>query len=343
MTGLAGPRRVGIAGLAAAAPDRWAPAAEVAAASGIPEAVLTAKFGLAGKHVAAADEHVSDMSVVVGRDALADAAVDPAEVDAVIYFGSTWKDHAVWQASPAIAHRLGCTRAFALELDYTSCGAPVALRMARDLLRAEPDLRTVLLTGASRESHLLDYTDHDSRFTFTFGDGAAAAVLVAEHPANAVLGCAMRTEGALSHHVKVPAGGSREPASVGTVTAGRHHLTVEDLPGMRAGLEATSLEAFTAVAQQACADGGVDLADVAHLCGIHLKPSMHTAICLALGLDPADSTYLEDTGHMSGIDPLFGLDRARRSGRLADGDVVLLLAAGTGYTWAATTLRWGSA
>jgi 3-oxoacyl-[acyl-carrier-protein] synthase-3 len=44
---------------------------------------------------------------------------------------------------------------------------------------------------------------------------------------------------------------------------------------------------------------------------------------------------------MSGVDPLLGLDRAARDGRLADGDLVLLLSAGTGYTWAATVIRWG--
>jgi 3-oxoacyl-[acyl-carrier-protein] synthase III len=53
--------------------------------------------------------------------------------------------------------------------------------------------------------------------------------------------------------------------------------------------------------------------------------------------------YLDDTGHMSGVDPLLGLDRAVREGRVTDGDVVLLLSAGTGYTWAATVIRWGEA
>jgi 3-oxoacyl-[acyl-carrier-protein] synthase-3 len=51
--------------------------------------------------------------------------------------------------------------------------------------------------------------------------------------------------------------------------------------------------------------------------------------------------YLDDTGHMSGVDPLLALDRATRAGAVAAGDVVLLLAAGTGYTWAASVLRWG--
>jgi 3-oxoacyl-[acyl-carrier-protein] synthase-3 len=44
---------------------------------------------------------------------------------------------------------------------------------------------------------------------------------------------------------------------------------------------------------------------------------------------------------MSGVDPLHALDRAVRAGDIRDGDLVLLLAAGTGYTWAASTVRWG--
>jgi 3-oxoacyl-[acyl-carrier-protein] synthase-3 len=46
---------------------------------------------------------------------------------------------------------------------------------------------------------------------------------------------------------------------------------------------------------------------------------------------------------MSGVDCLLGLDRAVRDGRIEDGHNVLLLAAGTGYTWAATVVRWGGA
>ena len=67
---------------------------------------------------------------------------------------------------------------------------------------------------------------------------------------------------------------------------------------------------------------------------------MHEAIVSALGLPLERVSDLDDTGHMSGTDPLLGLDRAVRAGDVGDGDLVLLLAAGTGYTWAATVLRW---
>ena len=101
-------------------PERWMTAAEVAERSGIPEDVIVEKFGLRGKHIAAADEHVSDLSVRAADALLQESDVDPASIDVVMYFGSMWKDYAVWQAAPWIAHRLGCVNAFAIEFDNVS-------------------------------------------------------------------------------------------------------------------------------------------------------------------------------------------------------------------------------
>ncbi|CAN5816208.1 hypothetical protein BH23ACT4_BH23ACT4_05560 [soil metagenome] len=67
---------------------------------------------------------------------------------------------------------------------------------------------------------------------------------------------------------------------------------------------------------------------------------MHDELCDALGIDSDDAVYLDDTGHMSGVDPLFGLDRASRAGEIGSGETALLLAAGTGYAWAAACIRW---
>jgi 3-oxoacyl-[acyl-carrier-protein] synthase-3 len=46
---------------------------------------------------------------------------------------------------------------------------------------------------------------------------------------------------------------------------------------------------------------------------------------------------------MSACDPIVGLQRAREQGKLREGSLVVLLAAGTGYTWAASAVRWGRA
>jgi 3-oxoacyl-[acyl-carrier-protein] synthase-3 len=326
---------VSLAATAAYLPERWMTAAEVGAASGIPEQVILDKFGLRGKHIAGADEHVSDLSVRAAEALLDEAGVDAEEIDVLMYYGSMWKDFSVWQAAPWIAHRIGASRAYAVEYDNVSCGTPVALRIARDMLLAEDELRTILVVAACRESYLLDYGNERSRFMFNFGDGAVAGLLVKDGGRNELLGCHGITDGSFSLQVKVPSGGSVSP------NGGYRFLDVADPAEMKDGLDQVSLANFVAASRGALERSGATLADVGYLCGIHMKPSMHRALVAELGLDESRAAYLDDTGHMSGVDPLFALDRAARAGKLRDGELVLLLAAGTGYTWAASVVRWG--
>ncbi len=150
----------------------------------------------------------------------------------------------------------------------------------------------------------------------------------------------MITDGGFSLDVKVPAGGSVEPASADSVAAGRHHLDVADPLSMKERLDPVTLPNFVEVARRAVKESNATLDDGSLLCGIHMKRSMHERICAALGLATDQAVYLDDTGHMSGVDPLLALDRAWRQGRLSPDDLVLLLAAGTGYTRAAACLRW---
>ena len=312
-------------------------AAEIGAASGIPEQIVVEKFGLRGKHIAAEDEHVSDLSVAAGQRLFDEHGVDPESIDVVMYYGSMWRDYAIWQVAPHIAYRIGATKAFALEFDNVSHGTPIALRVARDLLRAEDELRNVLVVAACRESYLLDYANERSRFMFNFGDGAVAGLLVAgeEEPVNEVLGAHTITDGSFSLQVKVPSGGSVSP------NGGYRFLDVADPAEMKGGLDEVSLPNFVAAARGAVARSGAQVDDIRHLCALHMKRSMHEALVAELG-SPA-ATYLDDTGHMSGVDSLLGLDRAARAGELSEGDLVLLLSAGTGYTWAACCVRWGTA
>jgi 3-oxoacyl-[acyl-carrier-protein] synthase III len=310
-------------------------AAEIGEHSGIPERVILEKFGLRGKHIAAPDEHVSDLSVRAAGRLLAETGLDPQAIDVVMYYGSMWRDYAVWQSAPHIAHRIGATNAFAVEYDNVSHGTPIALRVARDLLRAEPELRNVLVVAACRESYLLDYTNQRSRFMFNFGDGAVAGLLTAGADRNEVLGAHAITDGSYSLQVTVPGGGSVEPD-------GYRFLDVADPQAMKDGLDTVSLPNFVGAARGAVERSGLTLDDVAFVCPLHTKRSMFVALLSALGMREDQAVYLDDTGHMSGVDSLLGLDRAARDGRVRDGDVVLLLSAGTGYTWAATVVRWGA-
>ncbi len=129
-------------------------------------------------------------------------------------------------------------------------------------------------------------------------------------------------------------GGSTDPD-------GSPFLDVADQSVMKARLDEVSLLNFVAVAQGALERSGATFAELRFVCPLHMKRSMFLTLLEQLGVAADRAVSLDDTGHMSGVDSLFGLDRAAREGRLGDGDLVLLIAAGTGYTWAATVVRWG--
>lgn len=326
---------VGIADLGRYVPQQFLTAAEIGELAGIPEAKITEKFGLVGKHVSRDDENVSDMSIAAARPIL--ERNDPAEIDALVYFGSHWKDHLVYNVAPKIQYALGI-EGYALETINVSAGAPVALKVVSDMMRADPALNSVLMVAAAKESHLLDYSNKRSRFAVNFGDGAVAVLLRREHKENLVLSSSILTDGSFADHVGVFEGGSKKPE-----VGGRLVLDVAEADEMKRRLDPITLKNFVKVAREAVESSGRDPEEIDLLLPIHFKRSLHEGILLELGLVPEQSIYLDNNGHMSAVDPLFSLSMAVDEGMLSAGDLVVLLAAGTGYTWAATAIQWGPA
>jgi 3-oxoacyl-[acyl-carrier-protein] synthase-3 len=336
---------VGLTGYGRYVPEGVLTGAEVAERSGIPEEVVVEKMGMRRKHVCPPDgDHCTDMALEAADDALADAGVDAADLDLVLYHGSEYKDYIVWSAAADIAERLGAANAYATE-SYTLCaGCPVALRQARAQLLVE-DLDTVLLVTASREEDLLDYENERSSFMFNFGSGGAACVLEADPAPDrrraVVRESAAVTDGSFSEDVVMPAGGSANLASHDTVDGDLHYLDVPDPDGMKERLAPVSLPNYLEVADGALSRSGYGREDVDFVAVTHMKRSFHRTLLEELGVDPEDGAYyLDEYGHMQSVDQVVALDEGLDRGRVAPGDVVLFLAAGTGYTWSATALEW---
>jgi 3-oxoacyl-[acyl-carrier-protein] synthase-3 len=337
---------VGVTGIGTYLPDETVSGAEIAAESGVPEDVVVEKMGVGEKRVCPPDDdHVTDMCVAAAREALADAEADPGDLDLVLYHGSEYKDHVVWSAAAAVADRLGADAAYATE-SYTLCaGAPVALRQVKAQLASDPGLDRALLVSASREEDLVDYGNERSSFMFNFGSGAAASVVeslpASAEPRALVRESAAVTDGSFSDDVVMPAGGSVQPPTHDTVDAGLHTLDVPDPDGMKERLGAVSLENFLAVADDALARSGYGREDLDYVAVVHMKRSFHEHLLDALGVDPeTDAYYLDEYGHVQSVDQTLAVREGLDRGHVGAGDVVLYLAAGTGYTWAATVLDW---
>jgi 3-oxoacyl-[acyl-carrier-protein] synthase-3 len=338
---------VHLTGIGTYVTDETLSGAEVAERSGIPEDVVVEKMGLVEKHVCRGDgDHPSDMCVAAAREALDDAGVSAESLDAVRYHGSEFKDYVVWSLAADVAERIDATDAYASESYALCAGTPVAMREAAAQIEADA-LERVLLVAASREEDLVDYHDPDSSFIFNFGSGASAfllesdeAVQSADRVLATVESSAAVTDGSFSRGVVMPGGGTRNPPSRDTVAGEMHSLRVPDHESMKERLGEVSLPNFLSVADTALERSGRTREDIDFAAITHMKRSFHEYLCSELGLAEREWYYLDEYGHVQSVDQALATTEARSRDWLDPGDTVLYLAAGTGYTWAATVLEW---
>ena len=88
---------------------------------------------------------------------------------------------------------------------------------------------------------------------------------------------------------------------------------------------------------------GLQREDIDFLDILHIKRSGHLAMLADLGLGEENTVYLEDYGHIGQVDQILSLELALEQGKVRDGSVVCMIAAGIGYVWAANIVRWGEA
>ncbi|HEY0735174.1 MAG TPA: 3-oxoacyl-ACP synthase [Herpetosiphonaceae bacterium] len=339
---MSGFETIGIAAVGIFVPPQVETAAEIARQTNIPEQVVIEKLGIRRKHIAGPDDQPSQMAARAAQQALASAGVAPSEVDLIIYHGSEYKDYFVWSAAAKIQHLLGATRAYAYEIYALCAGAPLALKVARDQMRADPKLRNVLLVAAARENELVSYENERARFMFNFGAGGSALLLQRGLARNQVLESAVLVDGSFSENVVMRGGGSLNPPSATTIAEDLHRLDVLQLEDMRDRLGAVSLSNFVRVIDEAVSNSGATRDDVKFLAITHMKPSFHRELLRSIGLREEQSVYLEEYGHIQSVDQVLALKLAQERGLLHDGDLIVLAGAGTGYTWSATAVRWGS-
>jgi 3-oxoacyl-[acyl-carrier-protein] synthase III len=333
---------IGIAGVGTYIPRPFLTAADLAARSGIPEDVIRLKFGITRKPVPGPEDHTNAMALWAAQDALRDAGMAGEGIDVVLCTTEEWKEYPLWTAGIKLAHDLGARRAWAIDVQMR-CGTTIgALKLARGLMLAEPDVRTVLIAGGYRNGDLVDYRNPRSRFMLNLSAGGGALLLRKGHPRNHLLGSALITDGSFSLDVIVPAGGTKEPLTAAGLAAGRAMLDVPDPEGMKARLDAVSMENFLRVIDDALAASGATRADIGYLNVLHMKRSAHDAVLRALGLREDQSFYLSDYGHLGQQDQAVSIKEGLASGRLKDGDLMVMVAAGIGYAWGASVARWGS-
>lgn len=330
---------IGIRSLGSYVPEGIRDSFYISEKSGIPEPVIREKFGIKQVHKAGPDESVADMGAKAAMAALKD--LTPEDLDLVVYCGSEYKDYYMFNCAARIKELIGAKNAASFEV-HNLCSAGVySLKILKGMMRDDPSLKYVLLVSSSKEGDLINYADTESRFMFNFGDGAAAAVLERGLDRNIILGTSMIVDGQFSTDVSVPGIGCVNRDNFDNMIYEDRFLRVKNLPDMKSRLDPVTLPNFLRVMDEAVERSGYKNSDVNFVAPICMKKSMLIGLLDHFGLSEDNSFLLEDYGHCQSADWFLSVEEGLNHGRLHDGDLVVTIAAGTGYTWASTCIKWG--
>ncbi len=293
---------------------------------------IVSRTGIHERRIAGDDETTSSLSINAARDALAVAGMDPSQLDLVIV-ATCSPDYPLPATSVTVATALGATHAAGFDLQAACSGFLYGLATGSSFIRSGM-YRNVLVIGVEVLSRFIDWTDRNT--CVLFGDGAGAVLLEASDQPGGLIGFNLYSDGTGFEGIIVPAGGSVCPASPTTTAEGQHFIR---MAGREVYKYATRQLADSAVA--ALRDAGLGVADVDqfvfHQANLRIIENVQKALSI-----PEEKTYIniEKYGNTSAASVPMALAEAIAAGRIKQGDKVLMVAFGAGYTAGAAVVEW---
>lgn len=262
------------------------------------------------------------------RRALADAAMDPLELDLVVLATMT-ADMNCPPTGCLVAHGAGAARAGAFDFNGACSGFVFALNVVHDLIRAGTH-RTIALIGADTLSAHVDYTTAGRGTAILFGDGAGAVILRATDDASkGVLAQSTHTDGRGWKDIYVPNRPHDLPEGVApeSIKFGRVQMNGSSVFKFAVGT-------FPDLIQETLDKVSLKASDVdMFICHQSNRRILHAA-CERFGL-PENKLYIniDRVGNTVQASVPICLDELRKAGRVHEGMKIMFVAFGGGLTW----------
>jgi len=330
-------KHVHITGVGGYLPEKILSNRELESSLDTTDAWIVERTGIRQRHIIARDEHTSDLAVAAARQALDDAGLEIADIDAIVV-ATTTPDMIFPSTASIVQYKLGGAGQAAWDVQAVCSGFVYGLAHMQGMLAAGM-YRRALLIGAESMSRVVDWNDRST--CILFGDGAGAVVLEASDRDGGILGSVLHADGAYRHLLMA----SHRTAS---------NSPFEDSPDMHfdsAGVAAVEMrgnEVFRMavnklgeVVDEVLGAYGLGHADVHWLVPhqANIRIIQATARKLKLGLERVAITVDRHANTSAASVPL-ALNDLYRDGRLRAGQLLLLEAFGAGFVWGANLVRW---
>ncbi len=290
---------------------------------------IRTRSGIERRHFAAEGELTSDLAIAAANNALADAGLTGADIDAIVLATST-PDQTFPSTATKVQHAIGMKQGFAFDVQAVCAGFAYALTNANALIVAGQAKR-ILVIGAETFSRIMNWKDRTT--CVLFGDGAGAVILEArtgtgDTSDRGILACDLHSDGAFNDVLYVDGGVSS------TQTTGV--LVMQGQEVFKHAVQKLAQTADAVLAKAGLAHADVDWI-VPHQANIRIIK--RTAAKLDVPMDKVVIT-VQDHGNTSAASIPLALSVAKQRGQIKQGDLLLTEAIGGGLSWGAVLMRW---
>jgi 3-oxoacyl-[acyl-carrier-protein] synthase-3 len=326
-------QHVGIAGAGHYVPDRVIPNSYFESFIETSDEWIMQRTGISERRYAAPDQATSDLCIEAAKMALVNAGVEAAELDLIVVATIT-PDQTLPHVAPQVQAALGAPKAAAFDVTAACTGFITALSVAEAMICAGR-VKKALVIGAETLSRFLDNEDRTS--CILFGDGAGAAVLVAQEEGGPgeILKLSLGSDGGGYDFIRTEGGGSRRPACQETVDERLHFIRV-----MGRDVYRFAVTTMTRTVKEML-EGYEHERDLSMVVPHQVNQRIIDASVEKLGI-PTEKVMvnINKYGNTSAASCAIALSEAIEQDRIERGKLLVMCAFGAGLNWGGALVRW---
>jgi len=292
---------------------------------------IRTRTGIVERRIADPDVATSDLALPAAQAALEQAQVDVSDIDLILV--ATVTPDTIFPCTAAILQQRLGAKAAAFDILVGCTGFVYGLAVAREMI-ASGAYDHILVLGAETLSRIADWEDRST--CVLFGDAAGAAVVGPVPEGRGILSYSLGNDGTNADALKIPAGGSRMPASQETVANRLHYLTMNGPEVFKFAVRSMAESSEAVVSRAGFTMKDIDLV-IPHQANLRIIDAAAKRFNI-----PYERFVhnLEHYGNTSAASIPLALDESVRDGRISSGDLILLSSFGAGLSWASMVMRW---
>ncbi len=300
---------------------------------------IVERSGIEERHWVDAEEGNYTMGVKAARAALADAGVDASEIDCIVY-ATLSPDYFFPGCGVLVQRELGIGHVPAFDIRQQCSGFIYGLQMADVFIRAG-QYRKILVIGGEVHSRGLDKTTRGRTVSVLFGDAAGAAVVgVSDDPEAGILITRVHSDGSdaecLAMQYPGMAAGRDSYVTHDDVESGRIFPNMEGQKVFK-----NAVKRMPEVIQEVLDAQGLTVADIDMLIPHQANLRINEMVAKQIGIDASRvHNNIQKYGNTTAATIPLCLSEARAEGKVKRGDLVCLVAFGSGFTWGSVLMRW---